>query len=105
MRRAGGDTVPFGLVVEEIRSIPIPSASRNLRVVSDPFDKIELPNEPEFTQLRADLAEMAERPGAQGHCGIEGLGDDVCTGKVDRKNLWAILRKISFRLPDEEAPA
>lgn len=101
MRRADGETVPFALLVEKIREFEIPGASRNLRVIPDPFAEIKLPNQPDLARLQSDLARMALMPGAAGHCGIEGLGDDLCIDKRDRRNLRAMLRKIAFRLPDD----
>lgn len=100
MRRTGGETISFGLRVEEVRSIQIPGTSRSLRVIRDPFGEIELPDSPELEQLRADLAKMAEMPGADGHCGIEGVGDDICQNTRDRKNLRAMLLRKSFRIAE-----
>jgi hypothetical protein len=55
--RRGAMTLPFWLCVEEIRKIIVPGRSESLRVLRDPLEP-----------------PLRERPGADGHCGILGLG-------------------------------
>lgn len=104
IRRTESDTVPFGLPVDGIRSVAIPGTTRNLRVLRDLFDQIVLPENPSLDPLRSELETVAAMPGADGHCGIEGLGDDICARSRDRKNLRAALRHIAFRIADEQPP-
>ena len=75
----------FELDVGEIRSIEIPrtNPTRTLRVVEDPIEP-----------------ELADESGANGHCGIEGLGKERCPVSLDRKNLRSKLCDIAVRLPD-----
>lgn len=55
LRTSSGPTVAFRLNVPDVRRLPRPDGRGYLRVLRDP------------------LPELAGRPGADGHCGIEGL--------------------------------
>jgi len=85
MRRADGEIAAFELDVARICSIEIPESNpaRTLRVVRDPVEP-----------------ELSEMPGANGHCGIEGLGKKICPVRADRKDLRSKLCDIALRLPD-----
>lgn len=64
------DCIGFGLSVREIRKIKVPNTNKKLCVLRDPLP-----------------AEMANLPGASGHCGIEGLQRPAGAGKEDYKYL------------------
>jgi hypothetical protein len=85
IRRAEGEFAAFELDVIKICSIEIPESNplRSLRVVRDPIEP-----------------ELAAMPGANGHCGIEGLGKKPCPVKSNRKKLRSKLCDIAVRLPD-----
>lgn len=85
IRRAGGETVAFDLDVAKVRSIEIPDSNppRTLRIFRDEI-------EPELSHM----------PGADGHCGLQGLGDESCAKPRDRKHLRSKLCDIAIRLPE-----
>ena len=74
-------TTAFGLEIEKVRDLGLADRPRALRVVRDPLD-----------------APQSEAPGAEGHCGIEGLHRQ----KGEKKSLYRALRSqladIAFRL-------
>ena len=76
------ESTAFGLWVLEIQTIHVPGLDP-LRVVRDP--------------LEPPLAEM---PGADGHCGIEGLGRRPGEPKALYRELRVRLADLSFRFTD-----
>lgn len=72
------DSIGFGLSVKEIRKIRIPGKNSSLRVIRDPLP-----------------TEMAELPGASGHCGIEGLHRPAGSRKTDYKYLRVKLVELA----------
>ncbi|HKH44801.1 MAG TPA: hypothetical protein VKM72_09070 [Thermoanaerobaculia bacterium] len=76
IRGVAAESAAFGLRVETIRCIRVPGL-RSLRVLRDPLD-------PPLSGL----------PGADGHCGIEGLH----RGAGEEKRLY---RELRVRLADE----
>jgi hypothetical protein len=76
------EPVAFGLRIPEIRAVHVPGLEP-LRVVRDP--------------LEPPLAEM---PGADGHCGIEGLARRPGEPKALYRELRVRLADLSFRFSD-----
>lgn len=76
------ESIAFGLKVSGIRSVSVPGL-RPLRVVRDPL-------EPPLCFL----------PGADGHCGIEGLARTPGEDKRLYKELRVRLADLSFRYPE-----
>jgi hypothetical protein len=76
------ESAAFGLRVPEIRAVHV-SGLAPLRVVRDP--------------LESPLAEM---PGANGHCGIEGLARRPGEPKALYRELRVRLADLSFRFAD-----
>lgn len=76
IRGIAAESAAFGLRVETIRSIRVPGL-RPLRVLRDPLDP-----------------PLSELPGANGHCGIDGLH----RAPGEEKRLY---RELRVRLADE----
>ncbi len=73
-------SLAFGLRVPEIRSVEVPGMRQKLRTLRDPLD-------PPLGQL----------PGADGHCGIEGLDRLPGEDRKVYKELRVRLADLSFR--------
>lgn len=78
------ESLAFGWRVPEIRSLDVPGVSRQLRILRDPLDP-----------------PLADLPGADGHCGIEGLDRKPGEDRTIYKELRVRLADISFRFRDE----
>lgn len=79
LRCSSTDAVAFRLDVAAVRSISVTGCSP-LRVLRDP-----LPD---------------RRPGADGHCGIDGLGETACPNRTLRRVLKAKLVQIAVRVDE-----
>lgn len=76
------ESAAFGFRVPEIRAVHV-SGLEPLRVVRDPLD-----------------SPLAEMPGAEGHCGIEGLARRPGEPKALYRELRVRLADLSFRFTD-----
>lgn len=81
----GGDTesLAFGFEVVAVRKVRIEEGVLTLRVLRDPLEPPD-----------SDL------PGAEGHCGIEGLERPLGVPKMLYRELRTRLADLSFRLSD-----
>lgn len=84
IRGVQAESAAFGLRVEDVREVQVAGLDRRLRVLRDPLD---LP--------------LAEMPGADGHCGIEGLDRRPFEEKRLYRELRVHLADKSFRYSDE----
>jgi hypothetical protein len=73
-------SLAFGLRVSEVRSVEVPGMRQKLRVLRDPLDP-----------------PLAELPGADGHCGLEGLDRLPGEDRKVYKELRVRLADLSFR--------
>ncbi|MGH9322442.1 MAG: hypothetical protein ACRD3V_21475 [Vicinamibacteria bacterium] len=80
----GVERIAFALRVAEVRSIRIPGTTNHLRIVRDPIDP-----------------PLAHMPGANGHCGLEGLGKELCPQKDAFRFLRSKLKDLASRITDE----
>lgn len=80
------ESAAFGLRIEDILAVQVPGLERVLRVLRDPLD-------PPHSEL----------PGADGHCGIEGLDRRPSEPKQLYRELRVKLADKSFRYRDEMA--
>lgn len=76
------ESAAFGLQVQEVRAVHVPGLAP-LKVVRDPLDP-----------------PLAEMPGADGHCGIEGLARGPGEPKALYRELRVRLADLSFRFTD-----
>jgi hypothetical protein len=82
IRGISAESLAFGLRVLEIRSLDVPGMRQPLRVLRDPLDP-----------------PAAYLPGADGHCGIEGLDRRPGEDRKVYKELRVRLADLSFRYP------
>lgn len=73
------EAVPFSLDVSGVRSVKVQGVQ--LRVVRDPLG-----------------AQDKLKAGSNGHCGIEGLGEDLCTDAGARKMARSSLARLAKRV-------
>lgn len=83
IRGVAMESLAFGLRVQEIRSLHVPEMSGPLRVLRDLLDP-----------------PLVDLPGADGHCGIEGLDRKHGENRTIYKELRVRLADISFRFRD-----
>lgn len=76
-------SLAFGLRVPEVRSLTVPGMRRPLRVVRDPLEP-----------------PLSDVPGAEGHCGIEGLERLPGEDRKIYRELRVRLADLSFRYRD-----
>ncbi len=79
------DLIVVGLDVESVTAISIPSSDRFLAIVRDP--------------LLSDA-----RPGADGHCGLQGLGKDLCPDIDHREMLQVALARMAWPIEPKRPP-
>jgi hypothetical protein len=84
IRGVQAESAAFGLQVEDVRQIQVAGLDRRLRVLRDPLDP-----------------PLSELPGADGHCGIEGLDRRHAEEKRLYRELRVHLADRSFRYRDE----
>ena len=83
IRGVSEESLAFGLRVPEVRSLSIPGLRQPLRIIRDP--------------LEPPLSAM---PGAEGHCGIEGLERLPGENRRVYRELRVRLADLSFRYRD-----
>jgi hypothetical protein len=83
IRGVAAESAAYAVRVEEIRSIRVTGLSRSLRVLRDPLEP-----------------PLADLPGAEGHCGIEGLDRRAGEEKRLYRELRVLLADASFRYHD-----
>lgn len=83
IRGVAGESAAYGLRVSEAREVHVPGLAP-LRIVRDPLDP-----------------PLAQMPGAEGHCGIEGLARHPGQPKALYRELRVRLADLSFRFTDE----
>jgi hypothetical protein len=80
IRSVPGDSLAFGLRVPEVRSLVVLGTRQPLRVLRDPLDP-----------------PLSSFPGADGHCGIQGLDRRPGEDRKAYKELRVRLADLSFR--------
>jgi hypothetical protein len=83
IRGVEAESAAFGLRVEHVRSVRVIGLSRSFRVLRDPLG-----------------TPASELPGAEGHCGIEGLDRRPGEEKRLYREVRVLLADASFRYQD-----
>jgi hypothetical protein len=83
IRGVEADSASFGVRVEHVRRVQVTGLSRSLRVLRDPLEP-----------------PACDFPGAEGHCGIEGLDRRPGEEKRLYREVRVLLADASFRYQD-----